>query len=422
MRIAALAFGVLAGLVASLILALGGLDVGAALQGSGDRQVSLIRFALFVIANFGVFGAGLVLAAPLAGAIVLLVGAIGWIGAAVLLRHGADLVLITPPALLMIAAVIAMVAHIRAPRPAALPDDDEDMSETELDAPPPRRAVPEPADFDSMPTTAVTAGFMNAGSAPATARAEPPRPPDPGLRGHDQRDQIRGPLADNWDPRKKKKPPPRQEPMFRPASGADDDDGDEEETFFARFGRGATSILSFGLYAALAGAALLIFWNLRTGEAGHPAVGKAELAISSSAAPSSEQLLAPVLSSSAEPLVSSAPPSSVEPAAEAPALTSEPSGPQLAPTLLDGIVVAPDPFASSEVPARLPEQAGLALADTASSQPASSEEPAEFPSDPAPAAVGAPPQPFTMTPQMAAARARPSPRPAESAQETTTGL
>ncbi|MBI4920349.1 MAG: hypothetical protein HY834_01245 [Devosia nanyangense] len=417
MRSAALAFGVLAGFVASLILALGGLDAGVALQGSGDRQVSLLRFGLFVIANFGVFGAGLVLAAPLAGAILLMLGAVGWVGAALLLRHGPDLVLSTPPALLVIAAIIAVVARLRTPRATALPDDDQDVIEAEPDAAP-RREAPEPSDFDSMPAVPVTAGFFNAGGAP---RAEPSRPPDPGLRGLDQRDQIRGPLADNWDPRKKKKPPPRQEPMFRPPEGADDEDDGEEEPFFARFGRGATSLLSFGLYAALAGAALLVFWNLRTGEAGHPAVGKAELAVSSSAAPSSEPVLAPVLSSSAEPAVPSAPPSSSEPAAEAQTIADLPSGAQLAPALLDGVIVAPDPFASSEAPERLQEQAGLALADAASSEPPSSTEPAEFPSDPAPAATGAPPQPFTMTPQMAAARARPRPQFLPE-QETTTGL
>ena len=51
MRVAALAFGILAGLVASLILALGGLDVAADLGATDDRQSQAIRFGLFVIGS-----------------------------------------------------------------------------------------------------------------------------------------------------------------------------------------------------------------------------------------------------------------------------------------------------------------------------------------------------------------------------------
>ena len=50
MRIAALAFGVLAGLVASFILALGGLDA-AELRHLDGRQMQLVTFGLFVVAN-----------------------------------------------------------------------------------------------------------------------------------------------------------------------------------------------------------------------------------------------------------------------------------------------------------------------------------------------------------------------------------
>ena len=106
MRVAALAFGVLAGLVASLILALGGLDVGPDLSAAGDRQAQAIRFGLFVIANLGIFGAALALAAPLAGAVFLALGAIAWAGAALLMRQTIDLVMIIPPALLVIAAIL----------------------------------------------------------------------------------------------------------------------------------------------------------------------------------------------------------------------------------------------------------------------------------------------------------------------------
>ena len=124
MRVAALAFGVLAGLVASLILALGGLDVTADLTGSGERQAQAIRFGLLVVGNLGIFGAALALASPLSGAIVLIIGALAWVGAALLTHHTTDFVLITPPALLLIAAIFAGIAHFRRPR-AADPDDPE---------------------------------------------------------------------------------------------------------------------------------------------------------------------------------------------------------------------------------------------------------------------------------------------------------
>ena len=131
MRIAALAFGILAGLVASLILALGGLDA-AALTGVDPRQLSLFRFGLFIIANFGVFGAGLVLAAPLAGAILLVTGAIAWIAAAFALHHGPDYVMLTPPGLLLLAAALAVVAFVR--RPARLDEDEEEFGRIQASA------------------------------------------------------------------------------------------------------------------------------------------------------------------------------------------------------------------------------------------------------------------------------------------------
>ena len=96
MRIAALAFGVLAGLVASFILALGGLDASE-LAHLDARQMQLVTFGLFVIANLGVMGAGLVLAAPLAGIILFVVGALGWLGAGLAMHHGPDYVMLTPP-------------------------------------------------------------------------------------------------------------------------------------------------------------------------------------------------------------------------------------------------------------------------------------------------------------------------------------
>ena len=127
MRVAALAFGILAGLVASLILALGGLDVAADLGTADDRQAQAIRFGLFVIGNLGFFGAALALAAPLAAAVFLVLGAIACVGAALLMHHTTDLVLITPPALLLVAAIFAVIAHIRRPRPADPEDSDVEI-------------------------------------------------------------------------------------------------------------------------------------------------------------------------------------------------------------------------------------------------------------------------------------------------------
>ena len=111
MRIAALAFGVVAGLIASLILALGGLDLGPFGDAAANRQLQLTRFALYVIANLGVFGAGLVLAVPLGGAIVFVVGALAWGVSASMLHPGSLLVVIVPPLLLLIAAALSVVAH-----------------------------------------------------------------------------------------------------------------------------------------------------------------------------------------------------------------------------------------------------------------------------------------------------------------------
>ena len=113
MRIAALAFGVIAELIASLILALGGLDVAANVGASPDRQIQVTRFGLFVVANIGVFGAELVLASPVGGAVLFLIGAVAWVAAALLLHHGADLVLIVPPALLLVATALSAIAFFR---------------------------------------------------------------------------------------------------------------------------------------------------------------------------------------------------------------------------------------------------------------------------------------------------------------------
>ena len=105
MRHPALALGIVNRLVTSLILALGGLDPAALT--ADPRQIAAIRFGMFIVASLGVLGAGVVLSTPLAGTILLVLGALGWIVCALVLHHGPDFVMLTPPGLLIVAAVLA---------------------------------------------------------------------------------------------------------------------------------------------------------------------------------------------------------------------------------------------------------------------------------------------------------------------------
>jgi hypothetical protein len=372
LRIAALAFGILAGLVASLILALGGLDPEM-LPRVDPRQ---LHFALFVIANLGVFAAALALAAPLAAAVLMLLAAAAWAGAAFLLRHGPDYVLITPPALLAIAAAFAIIAFVLRPRT--------------LDAPGP---ATEGEDLQAAPQQS---------------------------RGLEQGEQVRA--DSDWQPGKKKLPT-RQEPVFR------DPEDEDEESGFARFFRGISTVLSFGLYAALAGAAVLIFLNLRTGDTGRPTPALEARSSSSLSTPptaSSAAPAAPVLTSpsSSDPieavqtLLSTESGGAAEgtgtfrtvgpapgPAAEASAASLEPIPP---PASSDSSAVFVS-SGSSEVPVQLEPQ--NLLADS----PSSSIEP------PPTASPSAPVLPFGMPTQMAAERQRPAPAPSQAAPPATAG-
>ena len=377
MRIAALAFGVLAGLIASLILALGGLDASVALAASSDRQVSLIRFGLFVIANLGVFGAALVLAAPLAGAILLVLGAVGWVVAALLLHHGFDLVLIVPPALLLIATALATVAQLRRGRSDA---DDERDAALSRDL----RMPPEPEDFEELPPVPVGAGFFGqGGTAQPLGSQHPPA-----------RDEVRSPRGEDWEPVRRPTPPPRQKSMFRQP---DEDDDDEEVSGFSRFAFGFSGVLSFGLYAALAGAAVLVFVNLRTGDA-HPGAAKLAPTVSSAAvaalsSASSQPSQAPVLAAAIEPPASSLPPPN-------PPLSDEASRLQTQAGLT---------FQTSE----LPPAADPASTDQASEPPAADASASSAP------AGGPDVMPFTMTSEMAAQRQQPAPAPTRTASPAT---
>lgn len=413
MRIAALAFGVLAGLVASFILALGGLDA-AELRHLDGRQMQLVAFGLFVIANLGVLGAGLVLAAPLAATILFVVGAIGWFVAAVAMHHGPDFVMLTPPGILLVAAALSIAAVIRR-RPTR--DRDEDFSRRESVAAQ-RAAMRDAGEEDDEDGAGEQSGvavgatfFGDHGTATALRGAMPP-PTDP--------------RRDTWEPVRRRVEPPRQKPMFR---SVEDEYDDDEESGASRVARGISSVLSFGLYAALAAAAVLIFWNLRTGDVSRNTATKIE------ASASLPQTSAPVVKPS--PSSSSSPPTVV---AEAPA------APTLSPTRTASLspeLTAPSPEASiapqlpapasaSSVAAALPAAPTLpppseapssvaaaeasppsTSAESSSSEaaPASSAEP-EGADDLAGSGVTGPLMPYPMPAVIAAGRPTAKPRPA----------
>src|SRR3569623_1517373 len=262
--------------------------------------MSLISFGLFVVANFGIFGAGIVLAAPLAGVILMVLGAIGWIGAALVLHHGPDFIMLTPPGLLVIGAIFAALAFIRHRRDATArgvtqdPDEPEDDQarferERELALGP----MPQAQDEDPENPAGVSVGASFFGDA---GTATPLR----GTIGQETAGELRepGPGRDESaaviSPIRRRSDPPRQKSVFVEP----DDEYEDEESGFSRFARGFSSVLSFGLYAALAGAAVLIFWNLRTGETARPTATRIE------ASASNATVAAPVLeppSSSAAP-------------------------------------------------------------------------------------------------------------------------
>jgi hypothetical protein len=405
LRVAALAFGILAGLVASLILALGGLDVPVTAGATADRQAQAIRFGLFVIGNLGIFGAALALAVPLAGAVFLLLGAVAWVGAALLMRHSTDLVLITPPALLLVAAIFAVIAHFRRPRTAE--DEEPDV---EIIAP--ERGDRRPSDL--MDDEAEV-------GMPAFAAEQRP---EPSARGAFD-DSRRQPKNVDWNPRRRQPPPPRAKPAFRPI---EDEYEDDEPSGFSRFALGLSGILSFGLYAALAGAAVLIVWTVRN-EADVPAATVAEApAVSSTAelppfsSASSEQDRLPSTEATLEPILTGEPIREVETAGTAPstspselvadAATSQEQAGFGQVTLPDGPVMIPtlsDDFNSDDVGTPLPPVS--AAPPSLPAEEASSEEPTplDLENPPVEPSVAAPGQPLprAIPPQMAALRTAP---------------
>lgn len=438
MRIAALAFGVLAGLVASFILALGGLDA-AELAHLDPRQTQLVTFGLFVVANLGILGAGLVLAAPLAGAVLFVLGAIGWVAAAVAMHHGPDYVMLTPPGILIVAAVLSVLAFVRrrrkalddeaysqgqsiAAQRAAMRDADAE-DETDEDEVPDETEDDDEAD-DRQPGSGVSVGATFFGDA---GTATP-------LRGT-MADQRR----DTWEPVRRRTEPPRQKPVFRDV----EDEYDEEESGFSRLARGISSVLSFGLYAALAASAVLIFWNLRGGDVPRNTATKIEA--STSVPKTTAPVLAPPSSSVAPTVVAEAPASpTLSPtpmASETPQLTA-PTPPQLTGTSRLAVpaagsvstTIAQTPAAparttvpppSQELPAGVvvAEATPVAPSDTATDMAASSVEPQPGDDLTGEGATG-PLMPYPMPAQIAAGRptAAAKPRPAAPAPKADTGL
>jgi hypothetical protein len=409
LRVAALAFGVLAGLVASLILALGGLDVGADIAATGDRQAQAIRFGLLVIGNLGIFGAALVMASPLAGGIVLVVGALAWVGAALLTHHTTDLVLITPPALLLVSAILAGIAHFRRQRPMV-----DDEPEVEIIAP--ERAQQRPSDM--------MGGSEEEMGIPAfAAETQPP----PSRAYEDDRLSARG---EDWNPRRRQPPPPRTKPAFRPI----EDEYDDEPTGFSRFALGLSSVLSFGLYAALAGSAVLVMWNLRDSGTQPPAAVVAEapvvsaepsrearlpsLPASSSEPSSAAPTLAPTLTASTEPSRQISLPPINQPSSEPPAVSVASDSFGDVTMTPDGIPALSDSFGSGDAPSagQDPSTASSLEATTdpsiaPSSEPPAVAEPATAAAPTQVASVPAAGQPFPRIPyaQLAALRQTASP-------------
>jgi len=424
LRYAALAFGIVAGLVASLVLALGGLDLD--LLAIDQRQLAGVRFGLFVIANLGVFGAGLVLGAPLAGVALFILGALAWVGAAIMLHHGPDMVMLVPPALLLVAAAVSFASWFLARRSAqtlppmsrsagfnqqrdAYADNRGDDVEDESDVREPALAADA---YDEMPRISVGAGFFGEGGTAMPLRAEAVDSRSaPAVDDGEEEEEPPARRTADWRPGRKRPPPPRTASVFREIEPNEDED---DESTFARLARVIGGLLSFGLYAALAGAAILIFFNLQSRDTS-PATATKVDAISSE--PSAQPAAVNRASSSAsalKPEASALPAltaAASTPASLPPVASAEDSSDASAPVVLRGLpgVVTVD----------LP--AGVEATDTApaTSEPAaSSAEPAA--SEP-PAVEVVPPTntlsdpnivvPWPVPAILAAQRAKPSPRP-----------
>ena len=145
--------------------------------------------------------------------------------------------------------------------------------------------------------------------------------PEPSVRGTFDDDRQR-PQDVDWNPRKKQPPPPRAKPAFRPIEEEYEDD---EPSGFSRFAMGASGVLSFGLYAALAGAAVLIFWSVGN-NVGQPAATVAEAPAATASTPaapssSSEQDRLPAAEETLQPIFGGEPIRDVATTGTAPSTT-----------------------------------------------------------------------------------------------------
>ena len=422
MRYAALAFGIVAGLVASLVLALGGLDLD--LLAIDQRQLAGVRFGLFVIANLGVFGAGLVLGAPLAAVALFILGALAWVGAAIMLHHGPDMVMLVPPALLLVAAGVSFASWFLARRAAqALPpmsrsagfneqrdaytDNRGDDIEDDTDAREPALAADA---YDDMPRISVGTGFFGEGGTAMPLRAEAVEARSAPAVDEDEEEPTVRRSAD-WRPGRKRPPPPRTASVFREIES---DDVEDDESTFARLARVIGGLLSFGLYAALAGAAILIFFNLQSRDAGRPTATKVD-AVSSE--PSAQPSVVNRASSSAavpKPDASELPnltATTSTPASLPPVSSAEASADASAPVVLRGlpgvvIVDLPAGVEATEISPASSEPAASSVEPAASAPPAVEVvPPANTLSDPNIVV------PWPVPAILAAQRAKPSPRP-----------
>jgi hypothetical protein len=326
-------------------------------------------------------------------------GAVAWLAAAIVLRHGPDYVMLVPPGLLLISAAFGVIAFLRRPSRDYDDYDQEPALATQRAAMAASRREPDDEDEEEPGGVAVGASFFGDGGTATPMRgAMAPRPSESSMR--------RGP-DDDWQPVRRRTEPPRQKSMFR---SVDEEYDDEDEPGFWRVSRITSSILSFGLYGALVAAAILIFLNLRTAET-RPAAAKIEASVPVAAASSS---LAP--RTAAVPVLPK-PPSSAEVAAIAPALVT-PS------TVLPPSSFEPPPAAMAEASEPPPVASAPPPAAAAASEPASADAPAS--SEPPSAADVTPPSdvlvPFEMSPQMAAARSKPAPRRPAAAQPGDAGL
>lgn len=366
------------------MLAFGGLDVAAGAN-PADRTVQIIRFGLFVVANIGIFGAALALAAPLAASIVLVLGAVAWVAASFLTRHGNELILFITPALLLIAAILSLIAWFRRPRP--------EEADVEIIRPLSARRDEEPGDVDDENDYELEPEVeMPAFAAEPQRRSSRRNAPEP--------DDF-APTGDDWDPRRKRQVPPRTRGGFREI---EPDEYDDEPSFLSRLTLGASGVLSFALYAGLAGAAALIFWNMRPTGSPEPAAAavappapvlssEEPVRVAEIPAPVAEEpeRIAPGSAAMADPVVTS-----TQPAAEQPAVRAV------------GETAAPAPGANSititpEAPPAAPA-ATTGATSTTEPPPALQQAPTPVPGQPAP---------MFMPTEMAALRQQDAPDPVD---------